>query len=294
LDMVGPTAGFGLQPVLRRLLLLLPLAAILIIPILVRPGDLFGWAMGHGFSAPFGKAWMGHWQFVVRNIIYFVLWLVLGAIFVTTPPPETLARRRGLAAVGLMLFMFSMIPASVDWAVAVEPDWISPEFPLLLVSTQATIAISVALLLAGEAWRRLVPEIAATFLLIAASVWIFMQFIQFLVIWSADRVSDISWYLHRWNTGSGVAALIAFVIGFVAPVLVLLIPPLRRHRLMLPAMALLVLCAQALCVLWLITPSLRHDFTISWTDVLEFLAIGGLAIGACLWPIARFETTGHG
>ena len=44
LDLAGPRAGFGLEPALRRLLLLMPLAALLLIPVLVWPGALFGWA----------------------------------------------------------------------------------------------------------------------------------------------------------------------------------------------------------------------------------------------------------
>ena len=43
----------------------------------------------------------------------------------------------------------------------------------------------------------------------------------------------------------------------------------------LPAMAVLVLCVQALGMLWLITPSMRHHFTISFMDVLELAGIGG-------------------
>ena len=71
LDLAGPGAGFGLEPILRRMLVLTPLAAVLMVPILVRPEALFGWAMGHGFSAPFGKVWMQHGWFIVRSIVYF-------------------------------------------------------------------------------------------------------------------------------------------------------------------------------------------------------------------------------
>ena len=74
LDLAGPDAGFGLEPALRSLLWLTPLAGLLMIPILVRPAELFGWATGHGFSTPFGHDWMTYGAFVARSIVYFVLW----------------------------------------------------------------------------------------------------------------------------------------------------------------------------------------------------------------------------
>lgn len=70
LDLAGPDAGFGLEPALRSLLWLTPLAGLLLISVLARPADLFGWASGHGFTTPFGHDWMTHGAFVTRSIIY--------------------------------------------------------------------------------------------------------------------------------------------------------------------------------------------------------------------------------
>ena len=283
LDLAGPGAGFGLEPVLRRMLLLMPIAALLMIPILLRPGDLFGWAMGHGFSAPFGKAWMNHGAFIGRSVAYFVIWFVLALLFLAPPSPETLYRRRGMAAAGLFVYALSITLASVDWAMTTETDWFSPEYGLLFASAQATIAMCFAVLVSGD-WRRIFPEPAAAFILVGAVAWVFMQFIQYLVIWSADKPSDITFYLHRWNLGSQVVVWIAFFGALVVPLFLLQAPRFRRHPRVIPAMALLVLCVQTLGMLWLVTPSLRHDFTVSGMDALELLGLGGVTLGLCLWP----------
>jgi hypothetical protein len=283
LDLAGPGSGFGLEPVLRRMLLLMPLAALLMIPVLVRPAELFGWAMGHGFSAPLGKAWMNHGAFVARSIVYFVIWIVLALLFLAPPSLETVERRRGLAAVGLLIYALSITLASVDWAMTTEPNWYSPEYGLLFASAQATIALCFAVLVSGG-WRRAFPEPAAAFILVGAVGWVFMQFIQYLVIWSADKPSDIVFYLHRWNLGSRVVVWIAFLGALVVPLFLLLSPIFRRRAYVLPAMALLVLCVQALDMLWLVTPSLRHTFIVSGMDALELFGIGGVIVGICLWP----------
>ncbi len=284
LDLAGPGGGFGLEPALRRLLWLTPVAAVLMIPVLLWPDTLFGWAQGHGFSTPFGQAWMRHDAFVARGIGYFVLWTILALLFVRPPAVHAVDRRRGLAAIGLFLYVVTATLASVDWAMTVEPDWFSAEYGLLFIAMQIAIAMSVALLLAGRSWRLAAPEAAASFLLIGVSAWLFLQFIQFLVIWSADKPADISWYLHRSNPGSRIAVGVGIVIGVVVPLAMLLMPRGRRHPTILPAMAVMVLCGQALGMLWLITPSLRQYFTVSGMDVLELAGIGGVMLGLALLP----------
>lgn len=284
LDLAGPGSGFGLEAVLRRMLLLMPLAALLMVPVLVRPHEMFGWSMGHGFSTPFGRHWMNHGAFIGRSIGYFFIWVLLALIFLWPPSVEAIDRRRAFAAAGLFVYAISITLASVDWAMTVEPDWFSPEYGLLFAASQAAIAVSFAVLVAGGRWREMFPEPAAAFLLVAAGAWIFMHFMQYLVIWSGNKASDITWYVHRQNLGSGIVVWIGFIIGVLIPLLLLLSPPYRRRRYVLPGTALLLLCAQELAMLWLITPSLRQYFTVSGMDALEFLGIAGITLGICLWP----------
>jgi hypothetical protein len=290
LDLAGPGAGFGLEPVLRRLLWLMPVAAVLMIPVLVWPGPLFGWASGHGFSTAFGRDWMGHEALVIRSVVYFAVWIVLALLFDRPPSIYAVERRRGVAAVGLFAYLVTATLASVDWAMTTEPDWFSAEYGLLFIATQAAIAISVALLLAGPAWRLAAAEAAGSFLVLAVAAWVFLQFMQFLVIWSADKPSDITWYLHRSGNGIGVA--FAVLIDAVVPLGLLLAPHGRRHPAGVPAMALVVLCGQALGMLWLITPSIRHSFTVSGMDALGLGGIGGVMLGLALLTRAPAVLTG--
>jgi hypothetical protein len=83
---------------------------------------------------------------------------------------------------------------------------------------------------------------------------------------------------------------IGFVGGLAIPFLLLHSPRLRQRPLTLPGMAVLILCVQALGMLWLITPSLRHSFTVSGMDILELAGIGGVMAGLALWPLARWPT----
>ncbi len=195
LDLAGPGTDFGLAPTLRGLLWLVPLAAVLMIPVLLLPHSLFGWSMGRGFDTPFGGAWMSHSAFIARSIVYFVIWSVLALAFLRPPSPAREGGRRGVAAIGLFVHLFTVTLASVDWAMATEPNWISPEFGLIVLAAQATIAVSVAVLLAGNVWRQTNPDFAATILLTAAGMWIFLHFMQYpdhMVGQQADRNRVVS------------------------------------------------------------------------------------------------------
>ena len=77
---------------------------------------------------------------------------------------------------------------------------------------------------------------------------------------------------------------IAVVLGVAAPVLLLdvAVPSLDLYA--ARNLPLAILCAQALAMLWLVTPSLRHHFTVSGMDALGFIGIGALMLGAVLWP----------
>jgi hypothetical protein len=284
LDMAGPGAGFGLEAALRRLILLTPVAAILLLPVLIAPAGVFPWASGHGFSTEFGRAWMTHGWFVARSIVFLAVWIVLMVLFLRPPRAAEVARRRGQAVIGLLIWLPTATLASVDWAMTVEPDWVSPVFGLLFIAGQMAIAVSAALLLAGPVWRRAAPEAAAAFLLVIASVWMFTHFIQFLVIWSADLPSDNGFYVERSNVFSLIVAAAAFACGFLAPLFVLLSPRNRRRDALLPAMAVAVLFAQALGMCWLVTPPLRHAFSLSLADLLEMAGLGGVMLGLCLSP----------
>lgn len=281
-DLAGPGAGYALEPTLRRLLLLTPVAALLMIPVLLRPAVLFGWATGHGFTTPFGQKWMTLDWFVTRSILYGMIWTILALVFAWPPAAAAIDRRRGVAAAGLFVYTLTVTLAATDWAMAVEPGWFSAEFGLLFIAAEVATAVSFAVLLAGPGWRLGAPQAAAGFVLGAVGAWMFAQFIQFLVIWSADKPTDITWYLHREDVGGIIGAWVQMIVGVAVPAVLLLSTRLRRRPFVLPLAAMMAICGQALGMLWLITPSLRHHFTVSFMDVLALAGLGGVMLGICL------------
>ena len=286
-----PLAG-----VLRRQLLLAPLALLLAIPMLLRMHELYLHSpLPH---TPFSRFWMIVIFYRARVSAYLVLWTLLCIVFAAAPPVGRPQSRRGLAAFTLMLCLIMGTFFATDLVMAVEPGWGTSDFGVLFMISQCVIALSCAILRTGamaraaagprtdltrvdRAWTRLaLAELhgAGIMLLGLTGVWIFVQYTQFEAIWSADLPSEIIWYIHR-DAGSGhIVEWVGFVGGLILPAMLL---PSRRPG-AAPVSAMVLLLVQALDMLWLITPAFRIKFTIIGIDAVEMLGMIGIGFGILL------------
>ncbi|MBV9748569.1 MAG: hypothetical protein JO157_07135 [Acetobacteraceae bacterium] len=286
-------AGAGLTPLataLRPLLLLMPVAAVFVIPVLVRIGPLYPWAATpqHGMAA----TWFSTAFFVVRAILYLIVWTGLALAFARRP--SRLEGRRGLAAFGLGLHLAVGTLAATDWALSLDLSLGSSEFGFLVIAAQCSLALAAALLVNPAAWRD--PALLTQFAWLTLALlgaWVFLQFTQFLVVWSADLPREIVWYQRR-DGGLGFAVE---WFGFsVAALALLLLAPLslaRRLPGMVAALAGLILLMHLFEMLWLVTPNFRGHFAITFADVLAMAGIGGLVLAATQALRGRELPHGH-
>lgn len=275
-------AGAGLTPLaaaLRPLLLLMPVAAVFVIPVLVMIGPLYPWdgTPQHALAA----SWYTVAWFIVRTILYLLVWTVLALAFARLPPARAGGGRRRLAGIGLGLHLVIGSLAATDWAMSLDLGLGSSCFGLLLIAAQCSLALAAALLLSPA--RRdpfLLPQFAWLTLVILGA-WVFLHFTQFLVVWSADLPKEIVWYQRR-DGGLGAAAE---WLGFVtmALALILLLPRnLASRSGIVAALAALILLTHLFEMLWLVTPNFRGAFTISFADVLAMTGVGGFVVAALL------------
>lgn len=274
IDLAGPVSMPLFAGALRRQLLFAPVAALFAIPLLFRVRELF--FHGTALSTPFAQFWMAPPHYIIRVILYLIVWTALAVVFAFAPVyPRT--GRRALAALGLMMhFAISML-AAVDFVMAVEPKWTSAMFGLIFMATQTVIALTVAALRAGTAWRPGTERLGIA-LIIMISLWMFVQYTQFEAIWSADLPSEITWYIHRDAGGGHIAEWLGFIGGFLIPLVLL---TLRRPGSLTVAVWVLLL-VQLLDVWWLITPAFRATFILKGIDFVEMLGLLGIASGAML------------
>ncbi len=275
-------AGAALAPVadpLRSTVAALPALAVLALPILLRPSSLFDL---HGATTPF----------VFRAVAFLLLWTVLSIIFMRRPARAD-GPRRAVAIMGLIVHAVIGTVAANDWALSLDPGLGSFSFGLLLMVSQAGAAVSVAVLLAAwnaRAWTA--PRGLAALFLCLLGAWMFLEFTQFLIVWSANLPKEVVWYQRR-GAGIGLAAEWT-AIGACAAALLILLP--RRYEVLTTSLAFAagaVLFAHVIETFWLVTPAFRDRLVVTAADVLVLCGLGGLLIGASL-VLGRGTEDRHG
>lgn len=289
MELAGAAALPAAAP-LRRMLVLLPLAALFVVPVLLRPAALYDWMAHppHGFAG----LWYERRFFIARMVAGLVIWSVLALLFLRPPPARKAAGRGGLAALGLMLHFVIGTVAAIDWTMSVHLPLASSVVGLLLMAAQCSVAASAAALVTAARGGAAGGVGAGLAALVAALIgaWMFLHFTQFLVIWSADKPEEAAWYLHR-SHGLGAAAEWLGLIAFVVALALLRRPVIPA---LLAAVAGVLLFTHLVEMLWLVTPGFRNRFTVSLPDALAML--GAVAVVAAMLVTfqPRQQGAGHG
>ncbi|WP_158808283.1 hypothetical protein [Beijerinckia sp. L45] len=289
-------AGLDAMPgtaALRGLLAILPLAALLGAVGLgyeaFAPGQgfaaLYGWS---DVSGGFAARWFTPGWFGARTILYLVIWVSLAVVFMT-PAARPWARRRMIAAWGLALHLVIGTLAAIDWTLSLDLGPNASVFGLLLMTLQCAFALTVALLVAAGGSTRPLRLMTLTAVATAA----FLQFEQYLVVWSANLPREIVWYQHRLG-GLGSVLFIAAPIILIVAGVVLVPTGLAARRWPLLAAAGLLALLEIADLLLLVTPAWRGTFSVSALDLLALIGVAGVLGAGALLISRRVPEARHG
>ncbi|HKU86878.1 MAG TPA: hypothetical protein VJV77_11135 [Casimicrobiaceae bacterium] len=311
-NLTGGGWGESIRPALDVAVRLLPLSLALAVPLLFGLHDLYVWSRPDAADDPLlrTKAWYLDVDFfVVRNAIYFAVWLAL-AHWVrkwsfARVPDATFAQKerlRAISAIGLLLYGLTVTFAAIDWIMSLMPQWYSTTFGFLTGIGQTLCAFSFAIVCAAGSGRVVADaqgtaevtdaerqEVASRFhdlgnlLLMFVMTWAYLAFTQYLIIWAEDLPNEIAWYLPRVETSWRIVALCLVAFHFALPLLVLLSRRAKRAPRVLGLLAALLVLAHLVDTWWLVVPAFRTGgATVTWTDPLAVIGLGGLWLAAFL------------
>ncbi|GEO98485.1 hypothetical protein [Methylobacterium haplocladii] len=283
-DAWRPQPETALLETLRWLLTLMPVAALLGLPILFALPVLYPWAAGAPQSSPLAAIWFTTPFVLARVALAFTVWIALAIVFARRGgEPWGKAGRidDGRAVLGLGLhILFGSLMAG-DLVMAVSGRFQSSLSGLLLMAGWSSLALSAAILVAppdvGPSRRRLDR---LTPLAILLAIWAAMHLVQAFILRPTALTEAAAWYGARGNAQGRALALVAGAVVLLAAANTLK-PGEYRARLV----AALALVVQMLALAWFVTPSLRGTFALTLVDALAFVGVAGLAIG--LQPLAR-------
>jgi hypothetical protein len=301
--LTGGFWGLIIRRILEAAAQVLPLLALLFLPLLFGLGALYPWAedphAAEGAS-PLRRAYLEPAFFTARAIAYFTAWITLALLLGRWSRREdesghgTLgARFQRLSAVGLLLYGLTATFASVDWVMSLSPHWHSTIHGALFIVGQALAAMAacVALAVPLAAYPPLAGIVRpahlqdlGNLLLAFVMLWAYMSFSQFLIIWGGNIAEEVPYYIYRGAGGWEWMALSLFVFHFVIPFLLLLSRWIKRRAQALGMIAAGILLLRLPDLFWLVVPQYAQGretlpvpgIGLHWLDLAAPLGIGGL------------------
>jgi len=281
----------------------LPVLAVLFVPLGFGLRRLYAWT--GPMEKPLSRFQMSYLTipgFLTRAAIYFAIWILLmlllnGWSLQQDARPERALRRKlqMLSGPGIVLYVFTMTFAAVDWVMSLSPHWSSTIYGFLFVGGQAVSAmalmIAVAVLLAqsepmsGILQPRHLHDLGKL-LLAFVMLWAYFAFSQLLIIWAGNLPEEIPFYVKRLRGGWGALGVLILLFHFALPFFLLLSRDLKRSARLLPRLAIAVIFMRLVDLFWMTAPEFSPDaFRVHWMDVAAPAGIGGIWLAYFAWQL---------
>lgn len=272
--LTGGRWGDAIRPALMLGAAATPLLALFALPVVVMLPALYPWARA-------GVALDNGWYlnvafFAVRGVIYLAVWIWAALIALAGGP-----RMARLAPVTLILLAVTFTFAALDATMSLEPKFVSSIYGMVAMTGGALVALGVAVALAAPSVSPGVRDDLGKLLIAFTMLWTYLDFMQLLIVWQSDLVSQAPWYLKRaWGFWGWVMAGIA-VGHSVVPILLLFWPQVRKNAAALRWIAVLLVVMEIARAWWTVLPEAPRR--IGLVDLACLLAIGGVGAGFALW-----------
>jgi len=303
--MIRHLTGGGWGVVVRRIMgaamRTLPLLAVLFIPIILGMHRLYIWAQ------PLGNIEDSHLRehlkqltqtyltvngFVLRAVFYFAVWNLLSFLLTkwskegdSPTARDNTDRFKTVSGPGLILYGFTLSFAAIDWVMSLDPSWVSTIFGLVILIGQVLSAMCFAVVIERILFdykpmsEMLTPDFVhdhGKWMLAFTMVWAYFNFSQWLIIWAGNLPSEITFYMTRLHGGWASVGLFLVLFAFAIPFATLLSRPFKRNIRRLAWLAAWLLLMRYLDLFWIIEPNFSKTFTVTVSDVVVPIAIGGI------------------
>ena len=287
----------------------LPLMALLFLPIAFGITSLYPWShpdLVQGDEVLMHKApYLNSVFFLIRALFYFVGWTLIAWTLSRWSRQQDEGdmsvnlKLQYLSGGGIVFYTLTATLASVDWMMSLNPHWYSTLFGFLFVGGQGLSALAFTIIVSTFLVRRapmaslLKPshfhdlgKLSLAFVML----WAYFNFSQYLLIYAANLLEEIPYFIARITHGWQYLAIFLVLFHFAVPFSLLLSRDNKRmpHRLVWVALAILVV--RYIDLIMLVSPEFdaagtnlhmmagEHEggFYLHWLDLAAPLAVGGL------------------
>ncbi len=233
--------------------------------------------------------------FVGRAGLYWLVWIGLSLLLwkrslAQDQGHSSWTHLKGISALGMILFGFSVTFASFDWIMSLDPHWYSTIFGVYFFSGAVMSAVAFLIVALFFLHRIGTLKDAITvehyhdlgkLLLTFVSFWAYIAFSQYLLIWYADIPEETVWYGHRLHGSWFFWGLLLAVGHFALPFVLLLTRGIKRSPLGIALVAVWMLVLHWVDLYWLILPNLHHHGVhLTWVDLTTLIGVGSFLVWA--------------
>lgn len=272
----------------------LPLGGILMLFFLFFGGiySLYHWSHETQDPILLGKsAYLNETSFVLRSLLYFVLWsffwFILRRYSIREDhDPETnhYTRSRKYSIIFLIVFALTVTTSSFDWIMSIDAHWFSTMFGVYHFSGIFFHSIAVLTLIAFWLKRRnLLPHInenhfhdLGKMVFAFSTFWVYIWFFQFMLIWYANIPEETQYYLLRLEFPWNILFYSNVGINWLVPFLVLMSRSAKRNPRVLQIVCWILVGGYWLELYGMIFPSSVKELQFGFLELGTFLAYLGL------------------
>ncbi len=213
--------------------------------------------------------------------------------------PFWIKKFENISGPGILLYAFTMTACAIYWVMSMDVTWFSSVYGLLFLVGQGYLVLAFSIIVAislsrAEPFKTILRQteqhdlgkLAFAFVMLN----IYLNFGQFLIIWSGNLPGEINWYLDRIRGSWGIVITLDFLFHWVIPFTMLLSRDLKRNKKRLLRVCQWMVFARAFDMFWLIEPNFKdaaRNLHFSW-GILEYIAVPAAMF--CFW-LAYFCTS---
>ncbi|HEV2325376.1 MAG TPA: hypothetical protein VGS10_15595 [Terracidiphilus sp.] len=198
--------------------------------------------------------------------------------------PHWIKKLENISGPGILVYSVTMTAASIYWVMSMDVKWFSTVYGLLFLVEQGfqvlafAIIVSIALSKA-EPFKTLLRQTEqhdlGKFLFAFVMLNIYLNFGQWIIIWSGNLPNEINWYLDRIRGHWGVIITLDFIFHWLIPFTMLLSRDLKRNKKRLTRVCQFMVFAVAFNQFWLIEPNFKdaaRNLHFSW-GIMQYAAV---------------------
>ena len=298
---VGADWSVPIRRVVEFFAAIIPLLALLVIPLLFNIGELFHWSHPEAVADDKilqGKApYLSVSFFIIRVFVLIGLWSLFYFFFIknskkqdTTKDQKLTTINIRLSAVFIPIFAVTISVAAMDWLMSIEPHWFSTIFGVYFFAgtvIAALAAVTLATVLLKENGY-LHPAMTndhlyslGALLFAFVNFWGYIAFSQYMLIWYADLPEETFWFMQKWEGSWAIFSIGLIIIQFLVPYIALVSQPSKMNPKTLKFISVWLLFAHLFDLFWLVMPEMEQmsgGYYFSWIDLVFPIAVVGLII----------------